>query len=137
MKVCAAAMLIVLTLTPAARAMATSSCWVLTNLRGQAMYATDGFKPTKDGFSRTNPRITLVLNGLKTTATGDNVALVQAGDYMAVGAIDTPNASIIETYSIDPSINRVFYTKSAVMRDPLFASMSGTKSFVGTAEPCQ
>lgn len=113
------------------------SCWVLTGLAGPAMYVSDGFKPTKDGFRGTNPHMTLVFNGTLAAATGDDIGLVQVGDYMAVGITDTSEMSIVETYSVDPGMQRVFYTKSSFMRGPLLEPLTGTRSFVGHASPCK
>jgi hypothetical protein len=137
MKKFPAAVLTSLMLAPTVSVASTPSCWVLTELRGQALYASDQFKPAEDGFSHTNPRITLIFNGQQSAATGDNIRLVQIGDYMAVGALDTADASITETYSVDPATRRAFYTKSAFMHSSLFAPMTGTKAFVGNAIPCK
>lgn len=115
----------------------TRSCWVLTDMSGQAMYAPDGFKPVRDGFTHSNPHITLVFDGLRTAASGDNVQLSQVGNYMAVGVVDAAGASVIETYSVDPSTQRAFYTKSSFMRGPLFDSLTATRAFVGLATPCR
>lgn len=108
---------------------------MLANLKGTALYLSDGFKPTPDGFTRTNPSIKLIFGGNGAVASGDNLGLAQVGNYMAVGSSDGEEVAIVETYNVDPATGTVLYTRSSHARGVL-SSFTGTKSFVGQASPC-
>lgn len=114
----------------------SASCWVLTNLKGEAAYKGRAYKIEQDGFSHTNPSITLIFGGNRATASGDSIPLSQSNEYAATGAASNRNFSVTETYLVDPTSQTVLYTKSMFGYGP-FADMTSTKMFRGNARTCK
>lgn len=133
------AMIAVVTLlvcTAAGAQTSQSSCWILTNLKGEAVYKQDGYKKVPDGFMHTNPHITLIFSSGRAQASGDDIQLVQVGNYSAVGVGKNDLLAVVETYLVDPDSGTALYTKSEEGRG-LFDGLTSAKMLKGDATPCR
>lgn len=96
------------------------------------MYQNKGYALSTDKISRP---ITLVFDGDRANASGDDIPLIRVGDYMAVGVSNGDAFTTSETYQIDPILGVSLYTKMLIARGP-FASMTGSKMLRGKAKRC-
>lgn len=110
-----------------------SSCWVLKDLQGVGYFQEDGYQPQIDKLDKP---FRLALNGDKSIAGENSLAMMQLDEFMAVGLGKTDAFTTIETYQIDPTLGIVLYTK-AINAKSVFSKMTGARAFIGKAERCK
>lgn len=116
---------------------ARAECWIASDMKGFSMVDSEKFAPVSNGFS--NRTIELRFDKKNSGTTGSDLQYLLWGPTSMVGLGQGPGWSTIESWTVDPVMKHVYYTKSILGNagTSIARGIDGVTAMVGVATPCR